>query len=140
MRGAVTRPAELGETMTGQEIYETASAFLYEKDGEDAESKRFSIPFLNLLLQECLETENSIRLQKGEAPLEQAPVITSLDETIEYADAITRVALPYGVAAQFFQEAMDNFQAENYRAKYISALNDARRLSFVPIVDVYGGC
>ena len=62
------------------------------------------------------------------------------DETIEYADAITRVALPYGVAAQFFQEAMDNFQAENYRAKYISALNDARRLSFVPIVDVYGGC
>lgn len=140
MRGAVTRPAELGETMTGQEIYETASAFLYEKDNEDAESKNFSVPFLNLLLQECLETENSIRLQKGEEPLKQAPVITSLDETIAYADAITRVALPYGVAAQFFQEALDNFQAENYRAKYIAALNDARKLAFVPIVNVYGGC
>ena len=134
MRGAVTRPAELGETMTGQEIYETASAFLYEKDNEDAESKNFSVPFLNLLLQECLETEHTIRVFNGEEPL------TSLDETIAYADAITRVALPYGVAAQFFQEALDNFQAENYRAKYIAALNDARKLAFVPIVDVYGGC
>lgn len=83
---------------------------------------------------------NTIRVFNGEEPLKQAPVITSLDETIAYADAITRVALPYGVAAQFFQEALDNFQAENYRAKYIAALNDARKLAFVPIVDVYGGC
>ncbi len=125
--------------MTGQEIYETASAFLYEADGEDAESKKYSVPFLNLLLQECLETENSIRRHEGRALLAAAQKIASLDETIDYADAITRVALPYGVAAQFFQEAMDNFQAENYRAKYVSALNDARKLSFEPIVDVYGG-
>ena len=125
--------------MTGQEIYETASAFLYEADGEDAESKKYSVPLLNLLLQECLETENSIRRHEGRALLAAAQKIETLDETITYADAITRVALPYGVAAQFFQEAMDNFQAENYRAKYVSALNDARKLSFEPIVDVYGG-
>lgn len=125
--------------MTGQEIYETASAFLYEADNEDAESKRYSVPFLNLLLQECLETENSIRISEGLEPLEAAQKITSLDENIIYADSITRVALPYGVAAQFFQEAMDNFQAENYRAKYIAALNEARRLVFVDVVDVYGG-
>lgn len=85
------------------------------------------------------ETENSIRRHEGRALLAAAQKIASLDETIDYADAITRVALPYGVAAQFFQEAMDNFQAENYRAKYVSALNDARKLSFEPIVDVYGG-
>ena len=125
--------------MTGQEIYETASAFLYEADGEDAESKKYSVPFLNLLLQECLETENSIRISEGLEPLETAQKITSLDENIIYADSITRVALPYGVAAQFFQEAMDNFQAENYRAKYIAALNEARKLVFVDIVNVYGG-
>ena len=125
--------------MTGQEIYETASAFLYEADNEAAERKRYSVPFLNLLLQECLETENSIRISEGLEPLETAQKITSLDDNIIYADSITRVALPYGVAAQFFQEAMDNFQAENYRAKYIAALSEARKLVFVDIVDVYGG-
>lgn len=125
--------------MTGQDIYETASAFLYEADGEDAESKRYSVLFLNLLLQECLEVENSIRIFKGIEPLEIAQKIETLSEEIIYSDSITRVALPYGVAAQFFQEAMDNFQAENYRAKYIAALNEARRLVFVDVIDVYGG-
>lgn len=125
--------------MTGQEIYEAASAFLYEADGEDAESKRYSVPFLNLLLQECLEVENSIRISKGLEPLETAQKIETLSDEIIYSDSITRVALPYGVAAQFFQEAMDNFQPENYRAKYIAALNEARRLVFVDVVNVYGG-
>ena len=97
------------------------------------------MPFLNLLLQECLEVENSIRIAEGLEPLEAAQKITGLNEEIIYHDAITRVALPYGVAAQFFQEAMDNFQSENYRAKYIAAINEARKLVFVDIVDMYGG-
>jgi hypothetical protein len=31
--------------MTGQQIYELASSFLYEKNGEDADSKIFSLGF-----------------------------------------------------------------------------------------------
>ena len=125
--------------MTGQEISELASSFLYEADGEDQESKKYSVGFLNILLQEALDTENSIRQHEGRETLKTAPYLKTLDETIDYHDSITRAALPYGVAAQFFQEAMDNFQAENYRAKYIAALNAVRKGVFVPIVDAYGG-
>lgn len=125
--------------MTGKDIYILASSFLYEKDGEDVDSKTFSLGFLNILLQEALDVENSIRAYEERELLKSAPMLETLDEEIEYSDSITRAALPYGVAAQFFQEAMDNFQAENYRAKYISALNSARKITFEPIVDVYGG-
>lgn len=125
--------------MTAQQIYETASAFLYEVSGEDADSKAFAIPFLNILLQEALDTENSIRAFKGQTKLVSAPYITSLDEDIDYDDSITRTALPYGVASFYFQEAMNNYQSENYRGKYISALRDATKYSVGTITDVYGG-
>ena len=51
--------------MTGQQIYELASSFLYEIDGEDEDSKRFAVGFINILLQECLNCENSMRLSGG---------------------------------------------------------------------------
>jgi hypothetical protein len=92
---------------------------------------------LNILLQEALETENSIRRANEVTELTEAPWLTSLETEIPYANSITRVALPYGVAAQFFQEAMNNFQAENYRAKYIAALDGAKKCSFEEITDAY---
>lgn len=117
--------------MKAQDIYVMASAFLYEREGEDADNRHFALPFLNLLLQEALPTENSIRAFEGRPLLAQAPFLTALGEEVPYADGLTRAALPYGLAAQFFQEAMDNAQAENYRGKYIAALDEARRFSFV---------
>ena len=89
--------------MTAQQIYEMASSFLYEADGDDAESKDFSIGFLNVLLQEALETENSIRRFKETTELTEAPYLTALTDTINYDGAITRGALPYGLAAFYFQ-------------------------------------
>ena len=123
--------------MTGQQIYEAASAFLYERDMEDLDSKHFSIPFLNLLLQECLEVENSIRKFNEEPELDRAQELLELDETIVYDDTITRGALPYGLASFFFQEATDNFQAENYRARYLAALQSAIRYNTSTIVNMY---
>jgi len=123
--------------MTGQDIYEYASAFLYERDGDDADSKHFAVKFLNILLQECLEVENSIRAFNDKALLATAPRLTSLTENIDYDNAITVSALPYGLAAFYFQEATDNFQAENYRAKYLAALQSATKYKLTTIEDVY---
>lgn len=126
--------------MTGQQIYELASSFLYEIDGEDEDSKRFAVGFINILLQETLNCENSMRLFKGLDTLEEAPMITSLEENIPYQPELTRVAFPYGVASWFFQEALDNFQAENYRSKYLSAVTEAGKLNDGITMDVYGDC
>lgn len=123
--------------MTAQQIYEMASSFLYEADGDDAESKDFSIGFLNVLLQEALETENSIRRFKETTELTEAPYLTALTDTINYDGAITRGALPYGLASFYYQEAMDNFQAENYRGKFVAALNAANKATSTTVEDQY---
>ena len=115
--------------MTGQQIYELASSFLYETDGEDEDSKRFAVGFINILLQETLACENSIKEYDGRERLKEAPYITSLTDEIPYSPQLTRVALPYGVASWFFQEALDNFQAENYRSKYLAAVTEATRMN-----------
>lgn len=123
--------------MTAQQIFEFASSFLYERDGDDADSKHFSLGFLNVLLQEALSVENSIREHNGQTVLTEAPLLSSLSATVPYADSITRIAFPYGLAANFYAEAMNTFQAENYRAKYVSALNEARKYTPESIVNVY---
>lgn len=125
--------------MTGQDIYEIASSMIYERSGEDADSQEFSVPFLNITLQECLDVENSIRRYKGRAVLIEAPYITALSETIDYDGAITRVAMPYALASHFYREAMDNYNSQDFRARFISALNDARKHNVTLIEDVYGG-
>lgn len=125
--------------MTGQDIYELASSFLYEIDGEDEDSKRFAVGFINILLQETLNCENSMRLFKGLETLDEAPYIKNLSEEIPYQPELTRVALPYGVASWFFQEALDNFQAENYRSKYLAAVTEASKFNEGIAEEVYGG-
>lgn len=115
--------------MTAQKIYELASSFLYEIDDEDADSKKFAVGFLNILLMETFPCENSIREFRGLEPLKEPPMISSLDEDIPYQPELTRVALPYGVASWYFQEGMDNFQAENYRSKYLAAVMDASKIN-----------
>ena len=121
------------------EICAAASAFLYETPGQDAESYGFSAAFLNVLLAEALPAENSIRRAEGREPLAEAPVLKGLDEEVPYSGAIVRIALPYGLASWYFQQELDNFQAENYRARYIAALEDAKRCCEESIEEVYGG-
>ena len=123
--------------MTGQDVYEMASAMLYERDNEDPDSKEFAIPFLNLLLEDALPVENSIRRFKGEAELDSAPLLQNLDETIPYSASITRGAFPYGLAAYFFEESGDNYRGNLYRNLYEKGLAKASKYNFEPIEDVY---
>ena len=113
--------------MTGQQIYVLASSFLYERDGEDADSKHFAVGFINILLQEALPCENSNRKSDGQELLRLAPTITSLDEEIPYHEEILRVAFPYGLASWYFAEAMDNYHESFYRNKFLAALEDATK-------------
>lgn len=123
--------------MTGTDIYKAASAHLYEKPGDDEESRDFSVPFLNQLLVECLNYENSVRAFEEKEPLNFAPTLTSLDDEIPYCDYITRVALPYGLASLFFYENLDNYRGNMYRAQYIQALGEAVKLYKSGVEDVY---
>lgn len=123
--------------MTGQDIYEMASAYLYERDNEDPDSKHFALKFLNVLLEDALPVENSIRRYMADAELDSAPLLATLTETVPYHDSITRNALPYGIAAFFFEEAPDNYRGNLYRGLYERGLAKASKYNFEPIADAY---
>lgn len=122
---------------TVADIYVLASSLIYEASGEDADSQKFSIPILNILLQECLPAENSIREFNGDDLLTEAPWVTAQDDEIEYDGALTRVALPYGLAWRYFVEAMETYQADICRAKYEDARNKAAKCIVEDIEDYY---
>ena len=126
--------------MTAQQIYELASSFLYERDGDDADSKRFCLGYLNIMLQETLDIENSIRRSRGQAELEDAPYLVSLSDDVPYNGALTRVAFPYGMAYYFYKEGMDNYTAAEYKASYVDACSRAAKVQCGVVQDVHGGC
>lgn len=124
--------------MTGQDILSTALAFVSEKI-EGSDYKDYALPWLNLLLQECLATENSIRRAEEREVLAEAPYLSALTETVPYHDSITRTALPYGIVSYIYTNEDYDARAQDARNKYVNALNEAARLTAKPIVDVYGG-
>lgn len=122
------------------DVFKLAAALIYESTtgiNSDAESKNFSIDFLNIHLQECLEVENSVRRANGETELTAAPWITSQDDEIPYCNALVRAALPYALAWHFYAEAMDSTQANTYRALYEVRKSQAVRYVFEDITDAY---
>lgn len=124
--------------MTGQDILTMALAFVSEKV-EGSDYKDFALPWLNLLLQESLTVENSIRIFEERAQLASAPYLTDLSETIPYADSITRIALPYGLASHIYVNEDYDARAQDARNKYVNALSEAQKVIPKQVIDVYGG-
>lgn len=123
--------------MTGQEIFKRASAYIYENPGDAEDSMQFAVEFLNALLIEALPFENSIRVYEGKPALERAPQIASLNDEIDYHQAIAGLALPFGLVSSLFEEDLDNYRGQMYRNRYLQALFDAQKYSVKPVEDVY---
>ena len=123
--------------MTGQEIFETACAFLFEQPGADADFKAHALPLLNLCIAEALPYENAIRHTHGDTELTAAPRLISLEDEIPFFDAICHIALPYGLASYFFQDECDNYKAQDFRARFIDALSEAAEYCEESIENAY---
>ena len=108
--------------MTVREVYVTAAAFIGDRENDDADERDLTIPYINVLLQEALNTENSMRMRDGERELASAPYVTDLDDALVYHDALVRSAFPYGLAWQYHQEAGNLSLASQYRNMYVDAL------------------
>ena len=125
--------------MKAYDIYKSASALMFEKPGQDKGFQEMFPQLLSSLLCEAMPYENSTRIGRGLSRLKTAPVITSLEDEIDYSDEICRVALPFGACAYFFQDDGENHNALMYRERFVNALADAAKCSFESIEDVYGG-
>ena len=123
--------------MTAQDIFTLGAALIAETPGEDPDMVKFSPHYLNILLQECLNVENSVRLFEGRDMLLEAPFITAMSDLVDYAPHLTRVALPYALAANYYRENGDNYHEQQFRAEYVSAVNEAVKYIPEAIEDVY---
>ena len=120
---------------TIKRIYTLALAKIIEAPGTDVDFDSYSPILLDSLLVEALPYENAIRAQRGDEELTGAPEITAIDDTpLDWDDRITRVALPWGLAAALLFDD-ENRKAENvmFRNEFVSALEDA-----APAVPDYG--
>lgn len=112
---------------TIKRIYTLALAKIIEAPGTDVDFDSYSPTLLDSLLVEALPYENAIRAQRGDEELTSAPEITTIDSTaLDWDDRITRVALPWGLAAALLFDD-ENRKAESvmFRNEFVSALEDA---------------
>ena len=114
--------ADVVYTLTADDVYTAALAYVYEYREKDKDYSKFFLNFLNALLCEALPYENSIREAAGRAPLAAAPLVKEKGEVLPYDERIVRVALPYGVASYYFQDEGDTYRSAEYRNRYIEAL------------------
>nr|DAF12903.1 MAG TPA: hypothetical protein [Caudoviricetes sp.] len=120
---------------TIKRIYTLALAKIIEAPGTDVDFDSYSPTLLDSLLVEAMPYENAIRAQRGDAELTSTPEITAIDSTVlDWDDRITRVALPWGLAAALLFDD-ENRKAESvmFRNEFVSALEDA-----APAVPDYG--
>ena len=112
---------------TIKRIYTLALAKIIEAPGTDVDYDSYSPPLLDSLLVEAFPYENAIRAQRGDEELTSVPEVTTIDSTVlDWDDRITRVALPWGLAAALLFDD-ENRKAESvmFRNEFVSALEDA---------------
>lgn len=112
---------------TIKRIYTLALAKIIEAPGTDVDFDSYSPTLLDSLLVEAMPYENAIRAQRGDAELTSTPEVTAIDSTaLDWDDRITRVALPWGLAASLLFDD-ENRKAESvmFRNEFVSALEDA---------------
>ena len=112
---------------TIKRIYTLALAKIIEAPGTDVDYDSYSPPLLDSLLVEALPYENAIRAQRGDEELTSVPEVTTIDSTVlDWDDRITRVALPWGLAAALlFDDENRNADSVRFRKEFVSALEDA---------------
>lgn len=128
------------EKITARDVYEAACALASQDPGDSPELEQFAPSWLDTLVYEALAFENMRRKYEGDLsrpPLPDAPRIESLDDEIPYDDEICRIALPYGLASQIFKDDQEEYQAQDFRGRFINALAETMKTAGESVVDVY---
>lgn len=122
--------------MKVNDLIELACAIL--NDSPNTADITYSVHQLNMLLQDCLDVENSILAYKGAEQRDEAQRINSIDDEIEYDDSLVRAALPYGLAEFYYRAIGDARNAQDCKNNYESAKYQASKYSYVRADNYYG--
>lgn len=122
--------------MTVKELYERAKALMFEKSSSK-DYDAYYIQWINVLLSENFDLENSLLLRDGESELDEIPTISEDTDELPYHDVINYEILPHGLAANFFIDD-DMSKYDIFHTYYQNAQMKYMRGNEASITDVYG--
>ncbi len=122
--------------MTANDLFSQALGMVGERVN-DSDLTCFALGWINQLLAEALDVENSVLRSEGKEPFEHAPVLGALGDEIPYSDRVVRYALPDGLAAFLYEVSDDTDMAADYRARYVAALRECAKLIPADVADCY---
>ena len=122
--------------MTGNDLFAQALGMVGER-ANDSDLTCFAVGWINQLLAEALDVENSVLKFEGEESFEHALVLSAPGDEIPYSDRIVRYALPDGLAAFLYEVSDDLNMAADYRARYVAALRECAKLIPADVADCY---
>ena len=115
--------------MTADALFDYVLALMFSGANEKTEMTTQFLATLNIHLAELLEKENGFR----DKPLDMPPVITSLDDKVDYNRQILAF-LPYGIAGTMIAEDDPNI-AVQYKNKYEELKSKCVVCKFVEVTD-----
>jgi hypothetical protein len=121
--------------MTVKELYELAKAMMFEKS-TSRDYDNYYIPWINVLLSENFDINNSLLRSIGEEPLDEIPSVSQDTDVLPYEDRVCREILPYGLAAHFFIDD-DLSKYDIFNTKYENARMAYMKGRTVAMTDVY---
>lgn len=108
--------------LTVKDVHKMAVALIGVREEDGKGERELTVPYMNILLQEALYAENSIRAANGDPELSAAPTVSSISDVIPYNDNLVRSAIPYGLAWQYQQEENNLGLASQYRNMFIEGV------------------
>lgn len=124
--------------MTANDVWKLAYAQVGMVADDVADFEEETVcAWLTLLLEEALDAENSIREWKGKEMLEEAPVITSLAQHIDYSSNVLKKAMPYGIGERLWMDDENTYNARDFRARFVNALSECTKAVSRQMEDVY---
>lgn len=103
--------------MTAQEIFNTAVTFMFGEQTDRPDYQPFWLDTLNYMLAENFRTNNALRQRRGKEKLEFPPLLTGMEDLVDYEWEFTRQILPMGCAGYIFTEDSPGI-ATAYKNKY----------------------
>ena len=125
--------------MTANEIFDTAAGWMAQTRTDSDDLAPFVPGMLNVLLEEALPYENALRRFEGKDELAAAPKVTeeTMDQPIDYHEVLLRVAMPYGLAADFYRDDENYAVMDDFRGRFVTALADSIKTAAEPVEDLY---
>ena len=123
--------------MLADTLYKNTLATMSENIENSQSYNQFIIPNINLLMEELLDVENSIRIYNKQEPLAIAPTIEFLTDDVPYSDTVCRMVMPYGLAVLLCTGDDEYSKAGFFDSRYQTARQRYAKAIYVPLEDPY---